>query len=279
MYPINLNTGLSQNILASMYNVDPDIKYRQLNRQIYNETAQTFYHKNCDKSITSQEIANYLKTYPERLGIVVILEEDDDEYEISKIQFRHFYPRIFGAGQYNIEINDVYTKLMYENNYFYMGNENDIDSIKMSRLIENILNLVTPRRFTYDLLTYYNIYKNRTNCMNVNKNYAKNKILKIFYEKTALDQSFLTISYVYHYLILNCFVFNLLEKSYEPLPPIALIPNGNIKDLMSEGELVGYMLDAMENPIDEKLQRKQKVNMVTEIMTLSKRLENHIINL
>ena len=113
--------------------------------------------------------------------------------------------------------------------------------------------------------------------MIVNKNYAKDKILDIFYTKTALDQSFLTISYVYHYLILNCFVFNLLDKSYKKLPPIDLIPN-NI-NVTTEGELVGSMLDAMENPIDEKLQRKQKLSMLTEIMILSKRLENYIISL
>ena len=58
MHPVNLNPSLTNNILSSIYDVDDKQTYRRLNNQIYNETAETFYKRHCNKLIHPNEIKN-----------------------------------------------------------------------------------------------------------------------------------------------------------------------------------------------------------------------------
>ena len=75
-----------------------------------------------------------------------------------------------------------------------------------------------------DLMTIYNITKNRGDCMRVNRNYAKESVIRIFNKHRALKGSFYQIYYYYQYLILNAFVFDILDKQYELIHSFVVKP-------------------------------------------------------
>lgn len=166
MKPIYLDEA--PDILSSIYDVDPSINYRQLNKRVYNQTALSFYEKNCNKPITLDEITNYVNSKPDKIAFIAHLEPyfTDDSAELG-LFFRNFYKR---------KIVDKYVRETFA--VEIVVNENNAFTTNHSYIrgddINDILEESTLDK-TYDLYTLYNIYKNRTNCMRVNENYAKEK--------------------------------------------------------------------------------------------------------
>lgn len=73
MNPVMLPSSVIANIMTAIYHVDPYIKYRLLNKQIYNETAQLFYNSHCDDRLSKLEYNNYIATNPEKMDILYFL--------------------------------------------------------------------------------------------------------------------------------------------------------------------------------------------------------------
>lgn len=263
MFPKNLNPILANNILTSIYNVDENQVYRQINKQIYNETAQTFYNTNQNRKITNREIVNYLLTSPKRFG-KVIYETDEEE---SNIAFTMFTLPVFNTGDYHVGYSIITTKNYDEDPYVHNAISNRTQSF--NDIIDNV---ETDVGIDLDLMTVYNIYKNRGNCIRVNKHYAKEKVIMVFNNHQLKSNSFSDIYYYYQYLLLNGFVFDILDKQYDPIQlffvrPIDFQENENLDD---------YMDRFMSNPVDIDLYNNQLQNILTEIKELEPKILNYI---
>lgn len=115
MEPIDLRSGVTENILSAIYDVDPQFKYRILNKQIYDESKLSFYNKNCDKLISMREIINYINTKPLKIGFIK-LEEDDDmdigvalELHFTALEFKnHDYYGYSSNISFLVDVNAQY---------------------------------------------------------------------------------------------------------------------------------------------------------------------------
>lgn len=256
-YPRDINPALTNNILSVMYKVDEDPVYRQLNKQVYNETAQTFYDNNCRKPITNTEIITYFLTNPKRFGKVVYEEEEN---EINMIFMMYSLP-VFNNGRYDSTRNGFYTI-----DEEYIHQEIDHQIISTNDIIKD-LNI----DMDMDLMTIYNITKNRGDCMRVNCNYAKESVIRIFNKHRALKGSFYQIYYYYQYLILNAFVFDILDKQYELIHSFVVKPIGIVYENVDD-----YMESLLSNPIDQDLYNEQIKIMLNDINELEPKILNYI---
>ena len=102
MKPIHLKSGV--------YDVDPRLTYRQLNRQVYNESGMSFYKKNCDKPLSTREIINYINTNPTKIGIVYEDEDEEDFFEVG-VKFLYLNKFFLQHDRYTGETNMFKTRL------------------------------------------------------------------------------------------------------------------------------------------------------------------------
>lgn len=251
-------------IFSSIYDVDPSINYRQLNKRVYNQTALSFYERNCNKPITLDEIVNYINSKPDKIAFIEpLLKYTDDTETAIELYFRNFYKGKI-VDKYIKETFIIQT-IVNENEFFTI-NDSYINGY-------DILENFTLDK-TYDLYTLYNIYKNRINCMRVNKNYAKEKIMSIYKDKVDVDDSFLNIYYVYLYLVLNCSVFD-IPVNYIKINKIDLIPQPFNVD-MSRDEASDFLYDILDRPENKELHNQEKQKMLSEINKLTKLLNHNI---
>ena len=280
MQSINLKSGVMENILSSMYDVDPDIKYRQLNRQIYDESKLSFYNKNCDKLITNREIINYINTKPKKIGLIKVEEDEDEDMGSStNIKFtyltRSFLDYTKYTGEYNT-ISFILTEDMPQD-YIVHNIVEDWGRPNIPMLVNMVVSDII---IGMDLLTMYHIYKNRGDCMRVNKNYAKNKVLNYLNGFVNNAQSFYKIYYLYEYLILNCFILDIPVKEYTELESLTL----EFKEVLSlQNYTVNEVLDALEQDIEDhkdiQLYQAHKTLMMNEINKLFPIIDNYFNNL
>ncbi len=252
MDPVNF-PGVIENIITAIYSIDKNYVYRQLNKQIYNETAQLYYETYKDIDITEKERINYYQSKPEKLGIIYLSKQTDVLY-----------------------INISYLNLPIFNNDFYILTNNflSINGSAITNIINNIS--VSIDRFNgvyignHDILITYHVYKNRTNLTVVNKQYAIEKTLDRLNNYT-IDTFYRIYSY-YHYIILNCFVFNMIDRHYNLLPQMTFksvpVPTSN-----SAIEIHQYLNNLLDNPIDNlKQYEMEKELMLNEIKRLKPKL-------
>lgn len=267
MESIILPAPIIANIMTAIYHVNPYIKYRLLNKQIYRETAQVFYEKYGNCKISELEYSNYINTHPSKFGYLQFSSYKDiiTEYYVRMIY--HSLP-LFKSTHYHVidntlmSVNNTTTREIVVNphlDYDFIS----FDELKIKGIIEN-----------YDLLTLYNVYKSRTNCTIVNKHYAQQKIIEhLELCKTVSTKSFLHIYCYYQYLILNCFVFNIVDEVYDLLPSMQF-NYVNVPSTISKS----YMMDILENPIDVDIYNQQKLKMLNDIERLELKIINHIHN-
>ncbi len=277
MKPIHLKSGVTENILSSMYDVDPRLTYRQLNKQVYNESGMSFYKKNCDKPLTPREIINYINTNPEKIGIVY--EDEDEEEDFSEVGIKFLYLNKFFLqdDRYLGETNMFKTRL--EGDEYVLKNRLSTWGTPDTETIIEIIdmNFVTD----YDLLTIYNVYKNRGDCMRVNKNYAKEKTLSILDNNTATSKdSLFKIYYCYEYLILNCFMFDIPYK-YKELDDLELKYETPVISIINfTGDIVlNHIQQAMDKPENSQLYNTLKQFMLKEIERITPSIIKHVQNM
>ena len=276
MKPVHLKSGVTENILSSMYDVDPRLTYRQLNKQVYNESGLSFYKKNCDKPLTPREIINYINTNPKKMGIVYLDENEDVDFFEVGVKFLYLNKFFLQQDGYSGENNMFKTQLREE---YVLKNRVDTWGTPDTEMIINIINdnFVTD----YDLLTIYNVYKNRGDCMRVNKNYAKEKTLSILDNNTATSKdSLFKIYYCYEYLILNCFMFDIPYK-YKELDDLALKYETPVISIMNfTGDIVlNHIQQAMDKPENSQLYNTLKQFMLKEIERITPSIIKHIQNM
>lgn len=276
MKPIHLKSGVTENILSSMYDVDPRLTYRQLNKQVYNESGLSFYKKNCDKPLTPREIINYINTNPTKIGIVYLDENEDNDFFEVGIKFLYLNKFFLQQDSYSGENNMFKTQLREE---YVLKNRVDTWGSPDTEMIVEIIN--TNFVTDYDLLTIYNVYKNRGDCMRVNKNYAKEKTLSILDNNTATSKdSLFKIYYCYEYLILNCFMFDIAYK-YKELDDLELKYEAPVISIMNfTGDIVlNHIQEAMDKPQNSQLYNTLKQFMLKEIERITPSIIKHIQNM
>lgn len=279
MYPINLRSGVTENILTSIYDVDPQHTYRQLNRQIYDESKMSFYQQYCDKPITTSEIISYVNTKPKKIGIVILTDghgiNHDRHYTFTQIQYGYLTKQAL-RNRYHGEGNTIDIVLEGRNHNVY-NDFIDWEPMDMNELVN-----MTNTNLDYDLLTIYNIYKARKDCMRVNPLYAKNKVLGFLNQLSIIpQQSLFDIYYYYEYLLLNYFVFDIMDGTYGELKPLALKPkNPLLLEDATKTEVMQYLSKAMDDPLDNEVYHEFKHAMIIEFNQLLNKVIDHInINL
>lgn len=278
MHPINLRSGVTENILSSIYNVDPDIKYRLLNKQIYDESKPSFYNQYCDKPVTNSEIIRYLKTSPKKIGLVLLNEVDNnddpqDPHFATQIEFNYLTKNVL-RPKYHGEINLIKAVLNQDNEYSIVNKFESSISPDINQLI-NIINVYEI--LDYDLFTIYNIYKNRHNCMRVNPMYAKQKLLGFLkLLGSIVDEKLLDLYYYYEYLLLNCFIFDISEN-YTELTTLRLNPKEPLLlENASKREVILYLNEAIEDPLKMEEYIALKKFLLFEFDRLLILVTNHI---
>lgn len=98
----------------------------------------------------------------------------------------------------------------------------------------------------------------------------KNKILESF-DIFPKKKRFLDI--YYQYLIMNCFMINILDKSYHLLPLINMIP------MIKASPSLEYLYDILEKPVDIQVYQAQKEIMLNVISILEPKIIGYIKNL
>ncbi len=105
----------------------------------------------------------------------------------------------------------------------------------------------------HDLLTFYNIWSNRLNCMKMDQAYAKNRIINQFNNQRQLYENFIRkdkkvdfnykniITTVYCSLIVNKYVFNIMDPSN-----ITKLKDMNIEEIKKD-------IDYLHHTIYQKL--------------------------
>ena len=275
MQPINLRSGVTENILTSIYNVDPQHKYRQLNRQIYDESKMSFYTRYCDNPITTSEIISYVNTKPKKIGIIILTDgqgvNNDRQYLFTQIQYGYLTKQAL-RNRYHGEGSTI--DLVLEGREYNVYN----DFIDWEPMDMNELTDITDIDIDYDLLTIYNIYKARKDCMRVNPLYAKQKVLAFLNQLTVIpQQSLFDIYYYYEYLLLNCFVFDIMDRTYGELKPFPLKPkNPLLLDQATKTEVMQYLSKVMDDPIDYEVYDEFKHAMIIEFNRLLDKVIEHI---
>ena len=273
-----MDSGVLNNIMSAIYHIDPNIKYRQLNKQIYNETATTFYNTYSNLPIHKSEIINYIKTYPLKIGIVKLIY--DTEWDYAYVGMAHHYLfkfTLFNTHDYPGNTNEFKIIASDGNNISILVN--NIHHY-YSPHIEDLINDVTLNQIMfYDLLTYYHIYNHRGDCIRVNKNYAKEKVIHELENHIKLD-SFFNIFMTYQYMLLNCFAFDILNETYNEMKTMALY---NIIDIpanrTNKDTFLIYLNESMNHPMNINLYNKQKEYMLHTIKKLKPQIENCIYQL
>ena len=263
----SIPSGVIANIMTAIYHVDPDIKYRLLNKQIYRETAQAFYDNYNNQFISKLEYLNYIHTQPLKFGYFIFNHSTINVDSETQMMMYYYDLSLFNRNQYNIMLNTLIIE--NKNGVTFSKNKMDNKSLTDPLISPYVEQLVIEN---FDLFTKYNIYKSRTNCTIINKNYPKQKILyHISTYKDISTKSFLRIYCYYQYLILNCFVVNILDRVYDLIPKIefkyAPLPKEvGRKDIES----------VLENPIDVDIYNQQKIIMLNEIDRLEIKLMDYI---
>lgn len=273
-----LQSGIIENIMTAIYDTTKDYKYRLLNTKIYNETKLSFYNTFSNESPFQKEVIEYIKVCPKKVGFLSFYY--DEIFNICNpkgiFNILTFSPEI---NKYNRlqKILDAIVNLVNKK----LVVKNEIIKEKEYSLLEVIKSVETGIIDNFDILTRYNIYKNRINCVKVNNNYAKERILKALEDyKTSQTESFLHM-YCYHqYLILNCYMFDIIDHPEYTY----VLPELNFEYLDPErydnhnyGSMLTFFMKIFDNQPDVLLFNKQKLIMKEEIDRLELLVKNYII--
>jgi hypothetical protein len=145
----------------------------RINKSIYNESISQMYHDEGNREITLKEVKHYKKNYkPLLLG----------KFYFDKINKWRYIAYIYNDYQI-IEPFIVVHPIGQETGELVVGKVN-IDYVR--HYYNTMLEKNRRKPIGYDLLTMYYIYSNRISCMNINPNYAKEKVLSYFDDELSV---------------------------------------------------------------------------------------------
>lgn len=150
----------------------------RMNKAIYDASLYQIYDDECEKPITPQELTNYIKNYNPILVGKFYFDKEGDWWKY--VAFIHYYGN-------NTDINVIQsintTAIVLEHPYQRYYGPIVLGNVELSSARDIFITMTEANRtnpFEYDLMTMYYIYSDRTSCMNINANYAKDKVLDLF---------------------------------------------------------------------------------------------------
>ncbi len=210
-----------------------------LNKNLYHTMRIDYLRYQCEKPISSFEMAQYLNMNP---GAFYVSKDGFDMHNLYKYEF---FLLINNGSNYDfiqtLVTDNIRHFTIFQHDYTYMKAEIDKETIKFSGATYNI------EEYQPDLLTMYQILMNRTQCTALDAYFSKKRILAILKDKyDTLNNTIFDILVLYTYLSLN----------------IAIITN-NYQDFKSNR----YIDDISNNPNDGNLQQiKQSIQELYELL-------------
>lgn len=220
--------------------------FSQVNPEYGALLEQQYIKQLCNKSLTQYESDNVIKNQP-------------NSGSVFKVYSR-------------LDRNGLYTRVSYLIALFQRNLISERDNITLIEIISDSIEGVVVREIppnhheefkqfypsppeSVDLLSLYNIWNNRLNCVQLNPNYAKHltlaelDIYRSFYNEFINTDDNIDLSYkdsvikIYCILIMNKYVFNILDNSR-----ITKLTNieANINDIKHD---ITYLFEALQNKI------------------------------
>jgi hypothetical protein len=240
-------SSLPSELQETIINQRPELTraFFQVNPQYEALMSQTMLTQFCNQSITEDEQTYIAEFQPNRGYIYHKYLNQDNNGHVTKI------------GTLIILIEE--SPIAARRNSTVI--EITLDNIQGIRIQEISPNLQHQRfqfyqgSFNQDLLSLYNLWTNRLNCMRIDPNYAKNRALDILdrqqeiYDKYISTTNNITFGYknliisVYSTLIMNKYIFNILGRS--KLNKLINI-DANINDIKHD---ISYLFEAIRNRI------------------------------
>lgn len=208
---------LKEHIISSR----PDLiaKLSRVNRNFYDLSVRPYLERLCSRPIQQKEVQGYIATTPLIVGTHYCYSGPYADYDIDCS-------------------TDVYIRRP-RNDYVRITLFSGINMSPLELEIQtrsaNINHIVISETFEYDLITQYNILRNRLGCVQRHADYAKEYILRDqddryhtimaqfkdphveFSHKVANQIS------LFHILWMNAYAFN--------ISPSVIIPTGDIQDI------------------------------------------------
>jgi hypothetical protein len=150
----------------------------KLTKPVYKQTIHKILEDECNKAITPNEVNKYLKNYEPLVHAKFFFSKDKEEWcyitEIKTI---------------NDTVSNLYIGLMHPLSQYIgdieLGNFGIIQALNLKAYMGVNDNTVP---FEYDLMTTYYCYRDRISCMNLDNEYAKNKVIDYFEDTmTSVD--------------------------------------------------------------------------------------------
>jgi hypothetical protein len=237
--------------LISYIHVQGDVEYkaRELSKSIKQYADYELYTKKCNDKILEFEFEKYTDT-GNTFGFVI------NNFTLEQIEMNG---AIYQHSTLDIDEDEDIAVLNYSNSFLLRHSKiynNDDDIEVITRFIDEPLLIDYNIISHFDLVTYFYCYKNRFNCMNINKEYAKNKTLELFdYIINLYKDEFLFI-----YLYINYRVMNL--PYYGPYPNFYIETNiDNIDiDMSIEFEPLYKYIPEMINNIKKYIELLHQIN-------------------
>lgn len=166
---------LPPEVQSTILRSDKSLKPTSLhvNKAIYNQSIYKIYEDDCNREITEKEVKYYINNYKPLFIGKFYFDKGDHWIYIAYISSHdgNMIDRFINVHQRD-------DKTLGE---IVVGNNVNPEYIQHYKY-----KMTGQKRFipiSYDLLTMYNIYSIRFSCMNINSNYAKDKVLAYFDEK------------------------------------------------------------------------------------------------
>jgi len=166
---------------------------------------------------------------------------------------------------YNNNINDYCFSLLFETQNFNSSQRlRTVLSVNKHGVLMIPQSIQRDSSFEYDLLFIYNVYSNRLNCMKELPSFAIEQTMKILDNRINIFQLVKNngiisdlyihhLTYIYSYLFMNCYVFNILIEpklsfeKFKNIPVNIRYVNSNLIEKIEQD--LNYMIKELRKKI------------------------------
>lgn len=149
----------------------------RINKNIYSEAITSMYHDECDKIISEKEFNQYVIDYNPTLTCKFYFDKENDWWKyVAFIQYND--------GNNIRTMNNTTAIILQHPREKYYGKMflGNVNCVLANDLFFCMTEDNKAKPYEYDLISMYYIYANRQSCMNINPNYAKEKVLAYYDE-------------------------------------------------------------------------------------------------
>lgn len=141
-----------------------------VNKNIYKEAITSMYHDECDKIISEKEFKQYVIDYNPTLVCKFYFDKANEWW------------KYIAFIKDTINMGTISALILQHPGLNYCGTMTivNVGLLQARELFDSMTDNNRAKPFEYDLMTMYYIYMNRQSCININPNYAKDKVLEFY---------------------------------------------------------------------------------------------------